>query len=416
MFVLLRIGSGTRRFSDADSLYIDTLLFPMASNGPIAASEKKEPSWHRRAKKERRQARAILAVNNSTKVLAEHHGGGVSAPGAGKQKWQCWGCGWIHPYSHDHCSKCRRVDAGASGNASAGVVDSTVDMVVGGAKDVVAAVSVPASRFTLEEAKSMVSSLAVDGPPHLVALRDEALAIVQEAEKPPEPKLPAIATSSELTSAEQKVTNLKTKSSGLATQVQEAEEALTLAQEAQKEHLDSLAVAEAKVLEIRARMPLSSVAGSPNGAVHVEQLAHLFLGFTEGKISKEAMGVAFAEARSSLCPPPPPPLSAEATVFVPAVIPAAPVVVSDASAVDPAMQVDMGPFASRARSFSDCAANVGGYERSVKAKSSATSVPYHGRPSLAKLDLGAYADVARRALEGKSSTAGSTAVSGGQCS
>ena len=384
----------------------------MAPHGPIVASEK-EPSWHRRAKKDRRQARAILAVNNSTKVLAEHHGGG----GAGKQKWECWGCGRMHPFTHDHCSKCRRVDVGGAGVVASGVVDSTVDIVVGGAKDVVAAVSVSASRFTLEEAKSMVSSLAVDGPPHLVALRDEALAIVQEAEKPPEPpKVPSIATSSELTSAEQKVTNLKSKSSGLAAQVQEAEEALVLAQEAHKEHLDSLAVAEAKVLEIRARMPLSSVVGSPNGVAHVEQLAHLFLGFTEGKVTKEAMGVAFAEARSSLCPPPPPPLSAEATVFVPAVIPAAPAVVPNASAVDPAMQVDMGPFAGRARSYSDCAGTVGGYERSVKAKSSTSSVPYQGRPSLAKLDLGAYADVARRALEVKSAPAGGSAASGGQCS
>ena len=61
-----------------------------------------EPSWHRRARAQRRQARAILAVAASRSVLASHHGGGM-----GKSKsWQCRSCHWSHDASHTSCFWC----------------------------------------------------------------------------------------------------------------------------------------------------------------------------------------------------------------------------------------------------------------------------------------------------------------------
>ena len=57
---------------------------------------------HTRARQQRQQARAVLAVNRSRHTLAQHHGGGAIP-------WQCWHCRAMHLAHHTFCV-CRRAN------------------------------------------------------------------------------------------------------------------------------------------------------------------------------------------------------------------------------------------------------------------------------------------------------------------
>ncbi len=81
---------------------------------PLTTSTRAEPAWHRRARRDRQHARALLALDRARRVLQSHHGGGMGAgrddgKGKGKGKgplftdWVCE-CGYRN---HGHRAECR---------------------------------------------------------------------------------------------------------------------------------------------------------------------------------------------------------------------------------------------------------------------------------------------------------------------
>ncbi len=104
-----------------------------------AAAVTAEASWHRRARRLRQQARAVLAVERARRVLANHHGGGIRQPfvvdggvegmpggeqggvqgllgnsnrgksGAIFTNWDCHVCGLANNFGHR--ARCRNCEA-----------------------------------------------------------------------------------------------------------------------------------------------------------------------------------------------------------------------------------------------------------------------------------------------------------------
>ncbi len=89
-----------------------------------------EASWHRRARRQRQQARAFVALDRARRVLSAHHGGGVSSnaefalpsvpfrddfadmlygKGGGFTNWDCHICG--KPDNHGSRTRCRQCEA-----------------------------------------------------------------------------------------------------------------------------------------------------------------------------------------------------------------------------------------------------------------------------------------------------------------